>query len=33
MEWWAPGTRREFCADVLSGIELFVLTGAREPVF
>ena len=32
MEWWAPGTRREFCADVLSGVELFVVSGACCPV-
>ena len=27
MEWWAPGTRREFCPDALSGLELFVVSG------
>ena len=30
MEWCAPGTRREFCADVLSGVELFVVSGERN---
>ena len=31
MEWWAPGMRREFCPDVLSGVELFVVSGWLWP--
>jgi len=31
MEWWAPGMRREFCPDVLSGVELFVVSGRLWP--